>query len=98
MKGEQMPKITPQIDSYKTLAAINGMIYTHKGIQGRIEIDCVGGMTRVNHVPTAKGRKTDAYRETRRDLGDDWVTCWEGDAPLKFWATVERRGYLRFKS
>jgi hypothetical protein len=80
-----------KVDFDATLEAINGMTYTHDGIQGTIEC----AFNTINHHPTTKGRKTEQYLATRRQLGDDWSSCWV-EAPTKFWQSVERRGFVRY--
>lgn len=88
--------MTATIDFDATLAAINGMSYTHDGIHGIIRVEQINGMTEISHHPSSRGRRTEAYKKVRRELGDDWSTSWQGEAPLEFWSEVEKRGLVRY--
>lgn len=67
-----MPQIT-RVDTYdQALEAMNGRTYTLDGIHGTIKVEKWNGMTTISHNPSKRGMATDAYRETKRKLGDDW--------------------------
>lgn len=55
-------------------AAMDGMAYRLAGVAGTVHVVKVNGMTEVEHRPTAAGRRTKTYRETRAKLGDDYTT------------------------
>lgn len=59
--------------------ALEGMAYTLDGVAGTIHITRVHGMTEVEHHPTAAGRRSKRYRETRAELGDDYTTTVTSD-------------------
>jgi hypothetical protein len=52
--------------------AVDGKRVVVDGIEGHIKIDYRPNDTRFLVVPTAKGRKTEAYQTDRRYLHDDW--------------------------
>jgi len=54
-----------------TLDGIEG-IFQHEVREARYPYPHT--VERLNHLPTARGKRTDAYRETKRRLGDDWST------------------------
>lgn len=59
----------------EALEVIDGKRYTLDGIEGVIRVDRSRRFyTRVNHDPTAKGKKTAAYLKIKKQLGDDWST------------------------
>lgn len=59
----------------EALDVIDGKRYTLDGIEGVIHVDRSRRFdTRVDHHPTAKGKKTEAYLKIKRQLGDDWST------------------------
>ncbi len=57
----------------KALDHINGQAYVLDGIDGVIKVDYTRKHdTRISHEATKRGRATQAYQETKRQLGDDW--------------------------
>lgn len=72
-------------------AKIDGMDYKLNGVSGRLSVQKVRGMTEYIHTPSAAGRRTKRYRETREMMGDDYTTnltaCEEtmGDIFGKVW-------------
>jgi hypothetical protein len=56
--------------------ALDGKTVTHQGISGVIRCRPIqrawGVEHRLDHIPDAKGRRTEAYRSLKRQLGDDW--------------------------
>lgn len=59
----------------EALDVIDGKRHTLDGIEGVIRVDRSRQFdTRVDHHPTAKGKKTAAYLKIKRQLGDDWST------------------------
>jgi hypothetical protein len=60
----------------EALDAIDGRRYKLDGVWGefRLEIDARGYCRRVTHEATREGKASETYRETRRKLGDDWVS------------------------
>lgn len=55
------------------LEAIDGREITLDGIHGTVKVDRSRRFdTRVMHIKSAKGRRSEAYQETRRRLRDDW--------------------------
>lgn len=64
------------------LEAINGHTFTDRsGIQCKVEVQHAHAKypyphttTRIFANPTTKGKRTEAYREIRRKLRDDWST------------------------
>lgn len=64
-----------QVTTYQeALDVMDGRTYTLDGIHGTIKVERFNGMTTISHRPSKKGQNTEAYRETRRKLGDDWST------------------------
>lgn len=58
----------------EAFAAIDGATMTLEGVQGTLHVSKRGGLVRVEHRATPKGRSSDAYREARKMLGDDYVS------------------------
>lgn len=57
----------------EALDAIDGKEYTLDGVHGRFKVDRSRAHdTRVTHEPSARGRRSEAYLETKRELRDDW--------------------------
>lgn len=64
------------------LEAIHGRTFTDRdGIQCKVEVTHTNAIypyphtiTRIHACPTAKGKRTTAYREIRSKLRDDWST------------------------
>lgn len=56
------------------LEAMNGRPYCLDGIHGTIRIERFRGTKTICRHPSKRGQDTDAYREMRTKLGDDWVT------------------------
>jgi hypothetical protein len=66
---------TTTVTTYEAaLDAINGRNYTLDGIHGTIRVDSWNGCVSIHHHPSKKGQGTEAYREMKRKLGDDWST------------------------
>lgn len=66
------------LDLYEFL---EGRLYVLDGIEGRFEVTTVYAtypyprtIHGMQHVPTAKGRKTEKYQEVKRELRDHWDT------------------------
>ena len=60
---------------------LDRMGYILDGVDGifrcdvsRVIYPCAGCSTKLIHVPTAKGKRSAAYRELRQKMGDDWDT------------------------
>lgn len=70
---------------------IDGMRYKLRGVAGILKVVRINGMTEIEHHPSVAGRRTTAYKKTRRELGDDYVTrvseCEEtmGDIFARVW-------------
>jgi hypothetical protein len=58
----------------EAFTAIDGATMTIDGVQGTLHVSRRGGLTRVEHRATAKGRSSDAYSQARKMLGDDYVS------------------------
>lgn len=88
-----------KINFDETLAAIEGMRYSLDGISGLIRVTRIGGITRIEHHPDAAGKRTESYKQKRREYGDDWFTSdfTDGDSGLAFWAAVEKNGLVRYQ-
>lgn len=64
------------------LAAINGKSCTLHGVHGHIKVErrkrgsYYGGgyETKIYHEPSARGKRSEAYRKLRHEMGDDWST------------------------
>ena len=66
---------TTAVATYQeALDAMDGRAYTLDGIHGTIKVSRFNGMTTIRHEPSARGRKTEAYQQVKRKLGDDWST------------------------
>lgn len=68
-------------ESYATnelFTFLDGKAYTLDGIHGTFRQDVWVGLDRVSeylrHVPSAQGKRSKAYQDTKRQLGDDWST------------------------
>lgn len=62
-------------------AFLDGRHYTRNGISGHFKHDISYGIFPYPHsrerllfYPDALGRQTDEYQETKKSLGDDWVS------------------------
>lgn len=77
-----------------TLERMDGMTFTHGGVHGVIRTGHRNGMTFIEHHASARGRKSAAYREARRVLGDDYISDLSGCDNDRLWAEVERRGLV----
>lgn len=67
--------MTTTVTTYQeALDAMDGRTYTLDGIHGTIKVSRFNGRTSIYHHPSARGMKTEAYRETKHKLGDDWST------------------------
>lgn len=63
------------------LEAIDGREITLDGIHGTLKVDRSRRFdTRVMHMKSPKGRRTESYQETRRRLRDDWDSDLTQDA------------------
>lgn len=58
----------------ETLELVDGMRLTLDGVAGIVRVEKRNGMTEFVHHPSAAGKKSARYIETRRRLGDDYVT------------------------
>lgn len=64
------------------LAALDGKTCTLDGVHGHIRVErrkrgsyYGGGVeTHITHEPSARGKRSEAYRKLRREMGDDWST------------------------
>jgi hypothetical protein len=71
-----MPAITTKEELFQ---ALHGRKYTHRGVQGIFKhehyTDRFGlPVHRLYHEPTTTGKKSKVYRESKRQLDDDWLT------------------------
>ena len=75
---------------------IHGMRWKLDGVDGRLAVERINGMTEVVHYASAAGRRTKQYRETRRELGDDYSTRLndDGDAMCEIFARVWSEEHL----
>src|SRR6185369_10976587 len=55
-------------------AYLDGREYTLDDVHGTFEHSGVWPREQLYHNPTAKGKRTKAYREKRRQLEDDWCS------------------------
>ncbi len=55
-------------------AKIDGMKWKIDGVDGTLRVERINGMTEFVHYPSAAGRRSKRYRETRAKLGDDFTT------------------------
>jgi len=62
----------------EALSEIDGAKVTIDGVPGTIKVEhrkrAWGIESKVIHHPSAAGKKTEAYKATKRKLGDDYVT------------------------
>lgn len=59
----------------QALEFINGKAYKLDGVHGHIVVDTsVPHHTKVEHVPSKAGKRSEAYQAVRRQLRDDYVT------------------------
>lgn len=70
----------------EVFAFLDGRKFTHKGISGHLKHEISYGIFPYPHArerllfyPDALGRQTPTYAETRKQLGDDWVTDFTDD-------------------
>lgn len=76
-------------DNWDTYAArMDGRTITLEGIECKVEIPQSryrsGYGTVVNAHPTARGKRTAAYRAKRAEYRDDWSFCFDGELPPAF--------------
>lgn len=53
---------------------INGKAYKLDGVAGKIKVSGERPYTKVEHIPSKAGMRTEAYQWLRRELKDDYVT------------------------
>ena len=58
---------------------INGMRWKIDGVDGTLRVERINGMTEFVHYPSAAGKRSKRYQETRRKLGDDFTTTITAD-------------------
>jgi hypothetical protein len=92
-----------ELDLDATYDAVNsqnngkGIGHTLDGVHGYFTVSR-NYSAHLHHTPSAKGRKSDAYREVRAKLGDDYTSTYEVEWPEVFFGLVEKRGLYRYKN
>lgn len=96
--------MTREVDLDATHDAINeqnngrGVAMTLDGVHGHFTVETdFRGMTSLRHTPSAKGRRSEAYREHRRILRDDYTSHFECEWPEAFFARIDKLGLIRYK-
>lgn len=69
---------------------INGMTWTLDGVNGKLFVEKVNGMTEVIHTASPAGRRSKKYRDERTKLGDDYTTTLGPDEMEKVFAYLEK--------
>lgn len=78
----------------KIAAAIDGAVVMVSGIECVLHVrtDRLGEYTAsMDAEPTERGRRTEHYRQSRRELGDDWSFSFDGGVDEDVWAQVAPR-------
>lgn len=74
---------------------VDGATIVHDGIECTLEVptDRRTGryLAELNAYPTERGKRSEAYREGRRRLGDDWSFAWPGETPESVWGQLADR-------
>lgn len=73
---------------------LNGKHYTHNGISGKLyRTEAMSGHAeRITHEPDVIGKRTDKYKETKKQLGDDW-DCDLTQDPESYCEIADALGY-----
>ena len=74
-----MNNTTIQAAENPVFAFLNGKAFTLDGVHGTFKHSCYvdrHGLTvnRLDHNPSAAGKRSEAYRKVRQQLRDDWST------------------------
>ena len=58
----------------KAYEMIDGLKWNLNGVDGRLSVERINGMTEVIFTPSARGRRTKTYQFLRAQLSDDYTT------------------------
>jgi len=72
--------VNSEVSLTEAYILINGMPWTLNGIAGTLQVTKgPHGQNSIEHHPNAAGKRSEAYRETKSQLRDDWFTTLDED-------------------